>query len=49
MVLGAVIAAVHVLAHMEVFGGPPPGVVDLVAGYPAAMAVFIAGAIMAGR
>lgn len=49
MVAGGLIAAVHVVAHAGAFGGQPSGLVDLIAGYPAAALVFFAGAVMAGQ
>ncbi|WP_198152943.1 hypothetical protein [Pseudofrankia sp. DC12] len=49
MTLGAVVALAHLLAHLSAFGGPPSGPADLVAGNPLAAAVFIGGAVAAGR
>jgi hypothetical protein len=49
MVVGGVMAVVHWLAHLGTFGGQPPGIVDLVAGYPMAAVLFLAGAITAGQ
>jgi hypothetical protein len=49
MAVGVVIAVVHLLAHMEAFGGQPSGFVDLVAGYPIAALIFFAGAVAAGQ
>jgi hypothetical protein len=49
MVVGGVMAVVHWLSHLGAFGGQPPGVVDLVAGYPMAALLFLAGAITAGQ
>ncbi len=49
MIVGAIVAATHWLAHLEAFGGQPPGWVDLVAGYPTGVLLLVAGAIMAGR
>lgn len=49
MTAGAVIAVVHWLGHVGVFGGQPSSVVDLLAGYPAAAVVFVLGAILAGQ
>lgn len=50
MVLGALVAIVHWLAHLEAFGPEqPPGWVDLVAGYPMGGILVILGAILAGR
>ena len=50
MIVGALVAGTHWLAHLEVFGpGQPPGWLDLVAGYPTGAALLIIGAIVAGR
>lgn len=49
MVLGGLVGFVHLLAHLEVFGGQPSGVVDLLVGYPMAGLVFLAGAVLAGQ
>lgn len=49
MALGAVIAVVHWLGHIGAFGGQPSNLTDLLAGYPAAAVVFIAGGILAGQ
>ncbi|MDT3442871.1 hypothetical protein [Pseudofrankia sp. BMG5.37] len=49
MAVGAVVALAHPLARWEVFGGQPSGLVDLVAGYPIAAALFFAGAVAAGQ
>lgn len=50
MIVGAVVAATHWLAHLEAFGpGQPPGWVDLVAGYPTGGLLLVAGMILAGR
>lgn len=50
MAIGALVAVVHWLAHLEVFGpGQPPGWIDLAAGYPTGALLIIAGAILAGR
>jgi hypothetical protein len=49
MMVGVIVGAVHVLAHLEVFGGQPSALVDVVAGYPAAGALFVLGAILAGQ
>ncbi len=49
MAVGVVIAVVHLLAHAGVFGGQPAAATDLVAGYPAAALLFLAGAMAAGR
>lgn len=49
MATGAILAFVHLLAHLEVFGGQPSGAIDLLAGYPMAGILFVAGAIAAGQ
>lgn len=49
MVLGVVVAVVHVLAHLGMFGGQPSGLVDLLAGYPMAAVLVMVGAIAAGQ
>ena len=50
MVVGALIAISHWLAHLEAFGpGQPPGWLDLVAGYPAGGLLIVVGAILAGK
>lgn len=49
MLLGALIALTHLLAHLEAFGGEPSGFTDLVAGYPMGGAVALAGALLAGQ
>lgn len=50
MIVGALVAATHWLAHLEAFGpGQPPGWVDLVAGYPTGGLLLVAGMILAGR
>ena len=50
MIVGALVAATHWLAHLEAFGpGQPPGWLDLVAGYPTGVVLIVAGAVLAGR
>lgn len=49
MGVGVVIAVVHWLGHVGAFGGQPSNLTDLLAGYPAAALVFMAGAILAGQ
>ena len=50
MASGAGIAMVHWLTHIEMFGpSQPPLWLDLAAGYPAAILVFIIGVMRAGR
>jgi len=46
---GAIMAVVHGLAHLGVFGGQPSGTVDLLVGYPAAALLLVVGAIAAGQ
>lgn len=50
MAAGAIVAIIHWLAHLEVFGpGQLSGWLDLVAGYPTGALLLITGAILAGR
>jgi hypothetical protein len=49
MVAAVLMAVMHWLSHLGTFGGQPPGIVDLVAGYPMAALLFLAGAITAGQ
>lgn len=50
MIVGAGVAIVHWLTHLEVFGPTqPPLWADLVAGYPAGGLLFMIGAVFAGR
>ncbi|MGF2949779.1 hypothetical protein [Microbacterium alcoholitolerans] len=50
MVIGALIAIIHWLSHLEAFGpGQPEGWIDLVAGYPMAMLLIIVGAVVSSR
>ena len=46
--LGAVVGIAHVVEHLGVFTIFSPGVDDLVAGFPMALALVIAGAIKLG-
>lgn len=46
MAVGVVVAAVHAFQHLA---DSPSGLVDLVAGYPAAGLIFMTGAVLAGR
>ena len=46
MGVGIAVAAVHAFQHLA---ASPSGLVDLVAGYPAAGLLFIVGAVLAGR
>ncbi|MCU6482196.1 hypothetical protein [Arthrobacter sp. A2-55] len=48
MVLGGLVGLSHWFAHVAVPGGPP-GIQDLLIGYPTAGLVLIAGAVLAGR
>lgn len=50
MIVGALMAFIHWLAHIEAFGpGQPEGWVDLAVGYPMGVLLLITGAILAGR
>lgn len=50
MAVGAVVAVVHWLAHLEAFGpAQPEGWIDLVAGYPMGLLLIIVGAIVSSR
>ena len=50
MVIGALVAITHWLAHLEAFGpGQPPGWLDLVAGYPTGAVFIVVGAILASK
>ncbi|MDJ0323952.1 hypothetical protein QMG61_09280 [Cryobacterium sp. PH31-AA6] len=50
MLVGALMAVVHWLTHIEAFGPEQPAVwLDLVAGYPMAAILLIVGASTAGR
>jgi len=50
LILGALIATTHWLAHVDILGiGQPAGWVDLVAGYPVGLLLVIAGAVIAGH
>ena len=50
MVIGALIAITHWLAHLEAFGpGQPPGWLDLVAGYPTGAVFIVVGSILASK
>lgn len=46
MVVGGIIAAVHLVMHLA---GSPSGWTDLAAGYPIAGLIFIAGVWLAGQ
>lgn len=46
MVVGGIIAAVHVVMHLS---GSPSGWTDILAGYPTAGLIFLAGAWFAGQ
>ncbi|POH72480.1 hypothetical protein [Arthrobacter glacialis] len=48
MAVGVLVGLSHWIAHVAVTGGPP-GMQDLLIGYPTAAALLIAGAILAGR
>lgn len=49
MVVGGLMAVTHWFSHLGAFGGQPPGIVDLIAGYPMAALLFLTGAITAGQ
>jgi hypothetical protein len=50
MIIGALVAIVHWLTHLEAFGpGQPPGWLDLAAGYPLAAVLILAGAMLTGK
>jgi hypothetical protein len=50
MIIGAVVAIIHWLAHLEAFGpGQPAGWLDFAAGYPTGGLIIVLGAILAGR
>lgn len=50
MLAGVVVAIVHWLMHLEIFGpGQPEGWVDLAAGYPMGALLLLVGAVIAGR
>ncbi|MES2093667.1 MAG: hypothetical protein V4531_07635 [Actinomycetota bacterium] len=50
MIVGALVAIVHWLTHLEAFGpGQPPGWVDLAVGYPTAAVLILAGAILSSK
>ncbi|MEO5610380.1 MAG: hypothetical protein ABIQ61_09075 [Ornithinibacter sp.] len=46
MAVGVLVAVVHLVLHLVT---SPSGFMDLAAGYPAAGAIFLAGAMLAGR
>lgn len=48
MVLGALVAASHWLAHLLIVEGPP-GIQDVLVGYPTAAVLILVGAFMAGQ
>lgn len=48
MALGLMVGLSHWIAHVVMTGGPP-GIQDLLIGYPTAAEMMIAGAILAGR
>lgn len=49
MVAAALLALEHVAAHLGAFGGQPPLLIDLVAGWPLAGVLFMIGAMLAGQ
>ncbi len=48
MVVGALVALAHLIAHMSIVGGPPV-IQDLLIGYPTGGLLVLAGAVMAGQ
>ena len=50
MVLAGLLALEHAAAHLGAFGrSQPPTLVDLLAGWPLAVVLFIIGALLAGQ
>lgn len=50
MAIGALIAIIHWLTHLGMFGAEqPPLTLDLLAGYPMGGLLFVAGAVLASR
>jgi len=49
MVLGVLVAGVHLLGHLGALGDQPSGWQDLAVGYPSAGFLFLGGAIAAGQ
>src|SRR5438128_1599029 len=49
VVLGVVVFVTHLMEHMQIFEFASPGVEDLVAGYPLAALLGIAGAIVLSK
>ncbi|MEO6712000.1 MAG: hypothetical protein ABIM89_01065 [Mycobacteriales bacterium] len=50
MVAGALMAVIHMLAHLRMLGDQEPsGLVDLLAGYPMAGLILLLGAVAAGQ
>jgi len=47
--LGILVGASHWLSHIQTWGFATQGVMDLVAGYPMALLLGVAGAIVLGR
>ncbi|WP_026821264.1 hypothetical protein [Arthrobacter castelli] len=48
MAAGCLVILSHWIAHIVIEGGPP-GIQDLLIGYPTGFAVIVIGAIMAGQ
>ena len=48
MAVGGLVGLSHWIAHVALPGGPP-GIQDLLIGYPTAGLVLLAGAVLAGR
>ena len=50
MVVGVLLALQHAAAHLGAFGpSQPPLFIDMVAGWPLAALLFLAGVVLAGR
>ncbi|MBX9719161.1 MAG: hypothetical protein K2X36_10025 [Microbacteriaceae bacterium] len=50
MVVGGVMAVIHWLTHLEVFGSEqPPLLIDLAIGYPMAVLLLVLGGVVASR
>lgn len=49
MAVGVVVGVGHRLVHIGTIGGQPSGTTDLLAGFPAAAVVLVAGAVPAGQ
>lgn len=49
MIIGVLLALEHVGAHLGAFGQQPPLLIDMVAGWPMAGFLVIAGLVLAGQ